>query len=302
MMSHNEAIKDAEYLQSTIELLDLAWRSRYGELDETNKFEWCVKFAKRVLFDVHWETRAKACARSYTPAWRLALFPSEVGDFFRSPQGIAWLRDSLLRASVSFAASESAREAGIRALAEVLAYPERTQQERSRLASLFAEFVASGGRQGEGSVGDRSQEDLRTRLRGWMIRLVHTSTEERWAWDALSLIARELIREGIPLPPELAQWVGDVLADQSVKKKELQRRPQPNAGRPTNHEQDRHICAIVRHLQRWYGLTPTRNEASEARSGCDAVAEALGKPYKTIEGIWNRRKPFLDSLPSLLNS
>ena len=301
-MSHDESIKDAECLQSTIELLDPAWRARHGRPDETNILEWCVKFAKRVLFDVQWETRADACARSYTVAWRHTLLPPPIGDFFRSPQGIAWLRDSLFQHLVSFAASESRQEARTRTLAEVLAYPERTQQERNRLTSLFAEFVASGGGQGEGSVGDRSQEDLRTRLRGWMVRLVHTSADERWAWDALSLIARELIREGIPLPPELAQWVGDVLADQSVKKKELQRRPQPNAGRPTNHEQNRHICAIVRHLQRWYGLTPTRNEASEARSGCDAVAEALGKPYKTIEGIWNRRKPFLDSLPSLLNS
>ena len=49
--------------------------------------------------------------------------------------------------------------------------------------------------------------------------LIADSRETSGAWDALHLIAQAWIRAGKPLPPEAAQWVADVLADQWAKKK-----------------------------------------------------------------------------------
>ena len=45
----------------------------------------------------------------------------------------------------------------------------------------------------------------------------------------------------------------------------------------------------VANLCEKFGLTPTRNRASEPRSACDAVAIALGENYDVIEAIWRKR-------------
>ena len=50
---------------------------------------------------------------------------------------------------------------------------------------------------------------------------------------ALNLVAQDLLRKGRPLPPDLAGWIADVLADQLGKKKKSEkekRRPRPGKG------------------------------------------------------------------------
>ena len=44
-------------------------------------------------------------------------------------------------------------------------------------------------------------------------------------WDTVNLIAQKMLREERSLPPELAEWIADVLADQLLKQKEEKRRP-----------------------------------------------------------------------------
>ena len=59
--------------------------------------------------------------------------------------------------------------------------------------------------------------------------LIPKSKESKMAWDALNLIAQELLRREKSLPPELAEWVADVLADQWTKRGQ-KRRPRPAKG------------------------------------------------------------------------
>ena len=127
--------------------------------------------------------------------------------------------------------------------------------------------------------------------------LIWCSEEIAVAWDSLSLIARGILRDGEQLPDALAEWVVDVLDDQTKPKKD-RRRP-----RPTRRGQDpdgklsrnRAVMVAVRHLAS-QGIRATRNmtrkrerlpEACfEGGSACDAVGIAAGMNYKAIEGIW----------------
>ena len=52
----------------------------------------------------------------------------------------------------------------------------------------------------------------------FLSRLIDESVEDKSSWDALSLIAQELMRESEPLPDKLAKWAVDVLADQRAKR------------------------------------------------------------------------------------
>ena len=45
-----------------------------------------------------------------------------------------------------------------------------------------------------------------------LAQLIWCSREIRAAWDGVSLIAQQLLRDGEPLPGEPASWMADVLA------------------------------------------------------------------------------------------
>ena len=70
----------------------------------------------------------------------------------------------------------------------------------------------------ERRAADTREDDLRD--------IIWCSEEIAVAWDSLNLIARGILRDGEQLPDALAEWVADVLDDQTKPKKD-RRRPRP---------------------------------------------------------------------------
>ena len=122
----------------------------------------------------------------------------------------------------------------------------------------------------------------------YLDRLIRESASDKSSWDALNFIAQDLLLDGKRLPAELAKWTVDVLADGTAKRGE-ERRPRPAKGSDDNAGRDWNYYFYICRLRDRWNLTPTRNETSDARSGCDVVAAAKGEHYKTIAGIWTRR-------------
>lgn len=118
--------------------------------------------------------------------------------------------------------------------------------------------------------------------------LINASSRQKDSWDAVILIARELIKQGKSLPPALSEWTAGVLADQLSRRGE-KKRPRPARGGHAKGGRDLIVRMEVANLCEKYGLTPTRNKASEPRSACDAVAIVLGENYDVIEAIWRKR-------------
>ena len=115
------------------------------------------------------------------------------------------------------------------------------------------------------------------------------SKENQREWDAVSLIAQQLLRNREPLPDALADWLADVL-------KEDRQRPKQR-GRPReNMARNRAIVEAIKML-RAKGFEPfTRNPepagevASEkGGSACDEVGVAFGlDKYKEVENRWTK--------------
>ena len=122
---------------------------------------------------------------------------------------------------------------------------------------------------------------------GFLAKLIEDSREKKSAWDALNLIAQDLLREGEPLPRDLAAWICDVLADQLAPRGQ-KRRPRPSRGSHRTAGRDWNFYFLVEELIKSGNLQATRNEVSQPWSACDAVAIATGKPYKTVARIWSR--------------
>lgn len=118
--------------------------------------------------------------------------------------------------------------------------------------------------------------------------LMAAAARQKDSWDAVVLIARELIKQGKALPPALSEWTTDVLADQLSRRGE-KKRPRPARGGHAKGGRDLIVRMEVANLCEKFGLTPTRNKATEPRSACDAVAIVLGENYDVIEAIWRKR-------------
>ena len=127
--------------------------------------------------------------------------------------------------------------------------------------------------------------------------LIADSREKKGAWDGLIWIAQDLLRKGKPLPPDLAEWVADVLADQLAKKGQ-KRRLRPPEGPHPDFLRNLHLCELVSQLVCLGDLTPTRNGSSPPLSACDVVAAAAGLSYKRVERIWGEREINLEPLSS----
>ena len=130
--------------------------------------------------------------------------------------------------------------------------------------------------------------------------LITESQEAQVAWDSLNQIAQDLLREGKLLPPELAEWVADVLADQWVeeKRKKERRRRRPPKGARSQQNRDRQLCVLVSQLVCLFNLSAIRGYEDPPESACDVVAAAMGKSHKTVEKIWGNREPDLENLYS----
>ena len=125
--------------------------------------------------------------------------------------------------------------------------------------------------------------------------LIAESGKTKEVWEALILIAQDLLREGKPLPPELAEWAADVLADLSVKKKE-KRRPRPRKDPRRQLPRNLLLCALVDQLVYLFDLNAERSRGAPPVTACDVVAAAIYRSYKAVEGIWERRDPVLEPL------
>ena len=161
----------------------------------------------------------------------------------------------------------------------------------------FAQRFLKGQRDYRESAAEqrrRAYKNLPARGRGDFLRdLLSDSNQTKKSWDAVNLIAQDLLRAGELLPPELAEWTSDVLADQFAKRDQKRRR-RPTKGDDVMGGRDWTICNLVDLLVKWYGLNPTGNEAtdSELPSACDVVAAAMDSEspkVKTVERIWTMR-------------
>lgn len=118
--------------------------------------------------------------------------------------------------------------------------------------------------------------------------MIEASAERPVVWDAVWQLALRLLRDGEPLPGELASWVADVLEE---------KRQRPNRGRPGRPRmwaRDSAVVAAVKALEA-RGFQPTRNKSglekacAEGGSACDAVGVAFGiEKYKTVERVWSK--------------
>lgn len=113
-------------------------------------------------------------------------------------------------------------------------------------------------------------------------------------WDAVNLIARRQLRKGNALPPALANWIKDVLADQYIRKQAEKARPRPAKG-PRTPGRDQSVRLAVENLiTRGFKATRRLREmpraCAEGGSACDVVGAAFNQDYKNTERIWQARK------------
>ena len=121
----------------------------------------------------------------------------------------------------------------------------------------------------------------------FLARLIEESRNDKSSWDALNLIAQEMIRTGEALPEKLAEWTADVLADQSAKRRHKSR-PRPGQGGHATAGRDWNIYFLIDRLHTKWNVKPTRNDASPPVSACDIVAAATELPYGTVARAWDR--------------
>ena len=136
--------------------------------------------------------------------------------------------------------------------------------------------------------GIDDEADRRAMLK-WFVA---SSEIKKEYWDAVNLLARRQLRLGNPLPPALAHWIRDVLADQRVKRQKDKARPRPGKGR-REAERDRMIRSTIDNLVA-RGYTEMRSgrkgklpeACAEGGSACDIAGAAFGLDYKNTERIW----------------
>ena len=133
-------------------------------------------------------------------------------------------------------------------------------------------------------------------------------------WESKNLTAQWFLREGEPIPPELAAWAADVLADALDIPEAPKRRPwKRREGRKDEGGRDYEVVDLIAGC-RSFGLNPVRSrnahkrvdqdctrlnlkgkfrklgEANEiGESGCDIAGLALGLGYWNCRKIWVSR-------------
>ena len=118
--------------------------------------------------------------------------------------------------------------------------------------------------------------------------LILHSREHRAAWDMLNLMAQHELRRGAPIPPMLAAWIADVLADVLAGDA-----PRPVKDGCAKDGRDAAMQATVAALVLAFDLTATRNDSSPEESACDAVAEAFGETYRAAKKAWlSKENPY----------
>ena len=109
---------------------------------------------------------------------------------------------------------------------------------------------------------------------------------ERFAhyWEALHFIAARFLRDRLPLPDALADWLANVLEGKQAKPKR-----RPGRQEITNSIRNVWIRGVICKLES-LGMTPTRNVDSRPKSACDAVAFVMGLSYQAVVSIFRPKK------------
>ena len=123
---------------------------------------------------------------------------------------------------------------------------------------------------------------------GWQLWALDYSKADRGTWDALYFIARWHLRSGVPMLPELGEWIADRL--------EGNRKRPPKPGRNPETVRDKVIASTVQALvARGFNATQSKSDPGRASaaggSACDAVGKAFGMTYGAVERVWTKSKP-----------
>lgn len=141
-------------------------------------------------------------------------------------------------------------------------------------------------------------DDLDAGLRALMSdgsELVSRSRTDWRAYRALELGCARYIRNSLDLPQWASEWVADNLEGKTP-------RPARPKGPPSKGGLHQVICECIETLIA-QGMIGVRNDATERRSACDVLAEALsqvGLQPSTFEGVkrvflsWNRQQHKLE--------
>jgi len=122
-------------------------------------------------------------------------------------------------------------------------------------------------------------------LRNNTARLLALAEVHEGSFDVLRLGIAHSLEQGEELPPEALTWLVRHLRGEVT-------RPNARSGAKTQVFLHTQIYVAVLTLVKEYGMKATRNDASEATSACDAVADALAelglKPttFHGVKRIW----------------
>lgn len=168
-------------------------------------------------------------------------------------------------------------------------YPEAVRRARKFLESWMA-GNGKGLAAGKNLADARDWQAMNSEVLGAaMLRkrpgeLVAWAKADREGWDALRLGVATAVARGDEIPPEAAEWLALNLRG------EIER---PHGTPGTHDAEGLHVAIYLAvHTLVQSGTKASRNDASEAASACDAVAEALAeiglKPatFYGVKKVW----------------
>lgn len=110
------------------------------------------------------------------------------------------------------------------------------------------------------------------------------AADDAKGFDYLKNGIAQMLLDGEELPPAIAAWLVAYLREQVS-------RPKAKAGRSAKSWMHLKICFVIRRLCE-KGMIATRNDVSEQKSACDAVADALARlelepaTFDGVKHIW----------------
>ena len=116
---------------------------------------------------------------------------------------------------------------------------------------------------------------------------IDLSPQNKTSWEICRIVARDLLRRwNATLPPDLSQWVADVLDDVALPRGAPPKRPRPRKGDEPNVDRNLHWALVVYGISLSPGIKATRNREGHRRSACDAVAKVWSKSYEDVLAVY----------------
>lgn len=173
------------------------------------------------------------------------------------------------------------------------AYPEAFEITRRYLESWMA-GKSKGLSAGKNLADPRDWQAMNSEVLGAaMLRnrpgeLVAWASVDREGWDVLRLGLANAIDRGDEIPREALQWLARHLRG------EIER---PDGTPGTHDAEGLHVAIFMAvHMLAQKGMKPTRNDASEPTSACDAVAKAMAEiglqpaTFYGVKKVWLAKK------------